>query len=70
MNGNTENLAAINTATESRRAHNRIIDEYQDALTGAGPKLKELILDRAAHDRAICLPELRDLVRYAYPEGA
>lgn len=66
----TDTLAAINTAAESRRAHNRILEEYRDALNGAGPKLKELILDRAAHDRAICLPELCDLVRYAYPDGA
>lgn len=67
---NTDTLAAFNTATESRRAHNRIFEEYRDALNGAGPRFKELILDRAAHDRAICLPELMDLVRYAYPEGA
>lgn len=66
----TDTLAAFNTATESRRAHNRIFEEYRDALNGAGPKLKELILDRANHDRAICLPELRDLVKAAYPDGA
>lgn len=66
----TDTLAVFNTDTESRRAHNRILEEYQDALNGAGPKLKELILYRAAHDRAICLPELRELVKSAYPDGA
>lgn len=70
MNEAADALAVFNAATESRRAHNCIFDEYRNALNGAGPKLKELILDRAAHDRAICLPELRELVKTAYPDGA
>ena len=41
--------------------------EYRDALEGAGPKLKELILDRAAHDPKIDFPELKALVGFAYP---
>lgn len=28
-------------------------EDYQRALEGAGPKLKELILERAAHDHSI-----------------
>ena len=28
-------------------------EDYQQALDGAGPKLKELILERAAHDHSI-----------------
>lgn len=43
-------------------------EEYRDALEGAGPKLKELILDRAAHDPKIDFSELRALVSFAYPE--
>ena len=30
-------------------------EDYQRALEGAGPKLKELILERAAHDTALTL---------------
>ncbi len=41
---------------------------YCEALDGAGPKLKELILDRAAHDPQISLKELKNLVRIAYPD--
>lgn len=63
-------LADISAANTARQEHSRIFDEYRNALCGAGPKLKELILDRAANDRAICLFELRELVRAAYPEGA
>jgi len=44
--------------------------EYYDALECAGPKLKELVLDRAANDREISLFELQQLVRRAYPEQA
>ncbi len=43
------------------------IENYAAALEGAGPKLKELILDRAAHDEDIALDELVELVRMAYP---
>ena len=42
--------------------------DYQRALEGAGPKLKELILARAAHDHSIDFIELRELVDRAYPE--
>ena len=44
-------------------------DEYKQALDGAGPKLKELILDRAAQDSDIDLLQLRALVAAAYPEA-
>lgn len=63
-------LLDISGANTARKEHSRIFDEYRDALNSAGPKLKELILDRAANDRAICLFELRELVRAAYPDGA
>lgn len=43
-------------------------NDYKDALNGAGPKMKELILDRAAHDPMIDLRELKTLVNVAYPE--
>ena len=42
--------------------------EYLDALENAGPKLKEIILDRAAHDPDIELWDLKALVKKAYPE--
>lgn len=41
---------------------------YLEALAGAGPKLKEIILDRAARDGRVSLEELCRLVRSAYPE--
>lgn len=44
------------------------VETYKRYLEGAGPKLKEIILDRAAQDTSISLEELSDLVRYAYPE--
>lgn len=43
-------------------------DDYRNVLSGAGPKLKELVLDRAAHDRNIDLIQLKSLVDFAYPE--
>lgn len=43
-------------------------EDYRKALEGAGPKLKELILARAAHDPGIDLMELKELVSGAYPE--
>lgn len=42
--------------------------DYLEALNGAGPKLKEIILDRAARDSRISLAELCALTRAAYPE--
>lgn len=44
--------------------------EYWDSLEEAGPKMKELVLDRAANDSEISLFELRQLVSRAYPEQA
>ena len=43
-------------------------ESYLFALEGAGPKLKEIILDRAARDKNISLSELCALTRAAYPE--
>lgn len=42
--------------------------DYKSALNGAGPKLIELILDRAAHDHNISFMELKELVDFAYPD--
>lgn len=42
--------------------------DYKEALEGAGPKLKELILDRAANDEGISIEQLVSLAAYAYPE--
>lgn len=63
-------MNALESQAKSAREHTQIYEDYKSALTGAGPKLKELILDRAAQDRAISFTDLRDLVRAAYPEGA
>lgn len=43
-------------------------EDYREALDGAGPRLKELVLDRAAHDPKIDFPALKALVDFAYPE--
>ena len=43
-------------------------EDYRAALEGAGPKLKEIILDRAAQDPGIEFPELKELVDLAYPD--
>ena len=43
-------------------------EEYRKALEGAGPKLKELVLDRAAHDAGIDFQQLKELVDVAYPD--
>lgn len=43
-------------------------ESYLFALENAGPKLKEIILDRAASDERISLCELCALTRAAYPE--
>ena len=45
-------------------------DEYKLALDGAGPKLKEMILDHAAHNREISFPEVLKLQKLAYPDPA
>lgn len=44
------------------------VHDYKLALEGAGPKLKELILDRAAQDKNISVWDLEELVKAAYPE--
>lgn len=43
---------------------------YKETLIGVGPKMKELILDRAAQNVRIDLLELKALVKIAYPEEA
>lgn len=43
--------------------------DYMNALDGAGIKLKEIVLDKAAHDESISLEELVRLVAYAYPDS-
>lgn len=43
-------------------------EDYWCALEGAGPKLKEIILERATQDDGIELPDLKRLVDKAYPE--
>ena len=48
---------------------NYTFEDYRSALEGAGPKLKELVLDRAAHDPTIDLRALKALVEFAYPEA-
>lgn len=42
--------------------------KYWDALEGVGPKVVEIILDRAAHDKDISLEDLLSLCRKAYPD--
>lgn len=45
-------------------------EDYRQALEGAGPKFKELVLDRAAKDiNNIGFLELKQLVDFAYPES-
>ena len=53
---------------ERKLAMKYTFEDYRRALEWAGPKLTEIILDRAAHDEALCLPELTELVCIAYPE--
>ena len=45
-------------------------EDYWKALDGAGPKMKEYILERAANDHNIDFVEMKELVDKAYPEGA
>ena len=44
--------------------------EYLQALEGAGPRMKELILAQAARDKSLDWREVRELARRAYPEPA
>ena len=57
-----------NGSVEPEGTLNPVFQDYSDILENAGPKLKEIILDRAAHDPQIDLWELRVLVKKAYPE--
>ena len=43
-------------------------EQYKEALNGAGPKLKEIILERANQDNGIDFPEFKALVDFAYPD--
>lgn len=43
-------------------------EQYKEALKGAGPKLKEIILDRANQDSEIEFPQFKELVDFAYPD--
>lgn len=50
---------------------NFTFEDYRQALEGAGPKLKELILERAANDAwAISFEAFIRLCQLAYPETA
>lgn len=53
---------------EATDMSNYTYSQYLSALDGAGPKLKEIILERAAHDEQINLDELVALTRAAYPD--
>ena len=44
------------------------VEDYKEALRGAGPKLKEIILERANQDDGIDFPEFKALVDFAYPD--
>ena len=46
------------------------LNEYKRLLDDSGTKFKELALDRAAHDTALSLLELKELVEFAYPDPA
>ena len=64
-----DNLCLAGKGRTWEEAHmDYTFEDYRKALEGAGPKLKELILDRAAHDPGIDLMELKELVSSAYPE--
>ena len=43
-------------------------EDYWNALDGVGPKLKEIILERATQDGDIEFPDLKRLVDKAYPD--
>jgi len=43
-------------------------DDYWRALDGAGPKLKEIVLERASRDEGIEFPDLKRPCDKAYPE--
>lgn len=43
-------------------------EDYMDALKGAGPKLKEMILERAEREENLDFWEFKRLVDFAYPD--
>ena len=43
-------------------------EDYMDALKGAGPKLKEMVLERAEREGNLDLREFKRLVEFAYPD--
>lgn len=45
-------------------------EDYREALEGAGPKAREIILARADQDEGIEFPEFVELLRLAYPDPA
>ena len=45
-------------------------EDYREALEGAGPKLKENILERAEQDKNIDFPDFVRLCKLAYPDPA
>ena len=45
-------------------------EDYREALNGAGPKLTEHILERAANDKDLEFPDFVRLCKLAYPETA
>lgn len=43
-------------------------EDYMEALKGAGPKLKEMVLERAEREGAFDFWEFKKLVDFAYPD--
>lgn len=43
-------------------------EDYREALDGAGPRLTEHILERAANDGDLEFPDFIRLCKLAYPE--
>ena len=43
-------------------------EDYMDALKGAGPKLKEMVLERAEREGNLDFWEFKRLVDFAYPD--
>lgn len=46
-----------------------ILQDYHDALEGAGPKVKERILQQADADPNITAIDLKKLADFAYPDS-
>lgn len=61
----TERDNASIRAELARHRHEELIGEYRDMLLASGPKIRELILARAAQDRRIDLEELVNLCHFA-----